>query len=581
MCAGAATFLLAGCQSEDLYNPDAVIEKYNSAWEETFGEIDANQTWNMATTRTVDVAIGYEGNYTVKLYTANPKKEGAYLLGEYEAEGQSTHSYTLAMPSALSYVYVALADENGYILKSTPLTDGAFSASFGEAAATTRTVTEYENTGSFTVSEGSAKHVYNQSLIGEFLEVIPESTSNRSATGVSATNFLYKATGKTKISIIPMYTVTAGNTYTNGITLGIYWYENGEQKTQDIWNNKVTSETTTTSSGSGGYGPGGFGPGGGQNQITTTTYTISSFAGSDDQVTWVNSGTDDMYALASNGEAFWKEYNYYRSDSINIITEGDLTLGFYIKAGSLTYYTESELNGNLAKAATFPGIGDSKKTYLGLEDYDESGDNDLNDLVVEISGVEIVDKDPDPDPDPITWTIGCEDLGSEFDYDFNDVVFSVNYVSGKETATITPLAAGGTLETYIGYTYNSTKTTIGEIHELLGGSDYETMLNTTSFTGAGEAIEIPVSTEFNIAEDMGGLFITVKKADESDNAAVEIKAPTTGAAPQMICIDGDWLWPLEKVSISEAYPKFSEWGSKYTETSEWASDYTAGSVITK
>ena len=36
-------------------------------------------------------------------------------------------------------------------------------------------------------------------------------------------------------------------------------------------------------------------------------------------------------------------------------------------------------------------------------------------------------------------------MGKDRDYDFNDIVFSVSFISGQKTATITPLAAGGVL----------------------------------------------------------------------------------------------------------------------------------------
>jgi hypothetical protein len=63
---------------------------------------------------------------------------------------------------------------------------------------------------------------------------------------------------------------------------------------------------------------------------------------------------------------------------------------------------------------------------------------DINDFMVVIEKEHVVlDNDPQP------WVIAVEDFGAKDDWDFNDVVISVGYVSGETKATLTPLAAGG------------------------------------------------------------------------------------------------------------------------------------------
>lgn len=84
-----------------------------------------------------------------------------------------------------------------------------------------------------------------------------------------------------------------------------------------------------------------------------------------------------------------------------------------------------------------------------------------------------------------TWILSAEDLGNTLDIDYNDVVIEVSHTSGRDEAYVTPLAAGGTLASFV-YFKNSDgeelplgagvigsdgKEKTGEIHELFS-NDY-------------------------------------------------------------------------------------------------------------
>ena len=154
-----------------------------------------------------------------------------------------------------------------------------------------------------------------------------------------------------------------------------------------------------------------------------------------------------------------------RSKEITIKIPENTEFGFYIKTsnGNYQYYTDASKNGTYGSRfteeyknknacyASYIDINDEK--YFCFEDWD-LGDFDLNDLVFKITGdaPELIDNDADPSA---TWDILCEDLGSSFDTDFNDVVLKVEHVSGRRSALVTPLAAGGTLASY---TFFRTKT---------------------------------------------------------------------------------------------------------------------------
>lgn len=169
---------------------------------------------------------------------------------------------------------------------------------------------------------------------------------------------------------------------------------------------------------------------------------------------------------------------------------------------------------------------------------------------------------------PNSWIIACEDLGSKDDIDFNDVVFSVEYVAGTTTATVTPLAAGGIYSAEIGYIGDDSF--IYEVHEWFnrpGENGSQLMLNTGVDSGANEdgvtatskTVTVPKNFKlsYNAANqtNMGGFFIKVS----STSKATTILGSGVGEAPQMILVPGTWKWPKERIKIYDAYPQFENW----------------------
>jgi hypothetical protein len=53
---------------------------------------------------------------------------------------------------------------------------------------------------------------------------------------------------------------------------------------------------------------------------------------------------------------------------------------------------------------------------------------------------------------------------------------------------------------------------------------------------------------------------------------------SNGAAPQMLILNPDWLWPVERTSIVLAYPGFGEWGKNYTK-SYWVNTRVYSNVV--
>lgn len=343
--------------------------------------------------------------------------------------------------------------------------------------------------------------------------------------------------------------------------------------------------------------------------------------------------------------------NVVRGQGIVVDIPEGTRFGMYLRSetaqSNLTYYSESELNNNpnvCGYAVSDDGLNQSgsvqlqqgvnpcyastfhvgDQMFLGFEDwpntYNES-DFDLNDLVLAFDGCTptIINEDPQ---EAATWILACEDLGGSFDTDYNDIVLKVEHVSGKEFATITPLAAGGTLASYIFFedpTTNASEICLGEIHQLFGrepqrSGEYGPINVGASRGSAGQSVTIPVGKDWTLAHytsedfstasqynkngnqvNMGGfgIFVLPEHAEPltgkiySTNSAFGpasiIAAPGLGEAPMMVCIpytytSGEytyvWAWPQELKTIDDgqgvgAYTKFHNWVGNHTQDGDW------------
>lgn len=253
-----------------------------------------------------------------------------------------------------------------------------------------------------------------------------------------------------------------------------------------------------------------------------------------------------------------------------------------------------------------------------FEDWAD-GDFDLNDLVFRFA-------DPVPtviDNDAVnsTWDLLCEDLGSTFDTDFNDIVIRVEYVSGRTNATVTPLAAGGTLADYLFFDGEN----LGEIHQMFGAApavsgSYEPINVTGTSRGqSGRQMSITVPNDWSMAsyqadkwdtdtqisgKNMGGFQVKVLPEGAAANAknfgdASVIAAPAVGKIPEMICVPDQYTvivneggtdyaykyqfgWAQELKSLSIAFNenehKFSSWIADYSNHSDWYK-YPSGNTV--
>ena len=193
-------------------------------------------------------------------------------------------------------------------------------------------------------------------------------------------------------------------------------------------------------------------------------------------------------------------------------------------------------------------------------------------------------EEPDERVRTIKRRVMCEDLGSTFDFDFNDLVFDVQYTreekkvdgnwvpksDGKWDATITLQAVGGTLPIYI-KNFNGT---VHNAHELMGGTLSESGIYSPVNVGTS-ATHDPVTLDMVrvTSTNPDDIVIRVTSPDKEDRGASKVTTmilPSPSGrqsfgenlAPQKICMPVDVRWTKEYQQIEWAYPHFAEWVQK-------------------
>lgn len=271
------------------------------------------------------------------------------------------------------------------------------------------------------------------------------------------------------------------------------------------------------------------------------------------------------------------------------------------------------------------------RTYFAFEDW-SNGPIDLNDLIFILDESTVTpygpgDKpiDPEEPVDPeipaYEWIIAAEDLGNTYDWDFNDMVVAVSYVTtddpAKKEIKVRPLAAGGTMPVYLMFDNPATGKTemIGkELHNWLGGASnapINVSSNGEEASGETVTIEWTGSEDFSLAShlnktgltetvtNMGGFWLLVDKEgkynassdfsnvknDDDSQAVTPNLTKGDSYSPQMICLGGQWCWPQEEQPIHEVYIGFKGWlNDPETVGAKWYgadADFDAARVVTR
>lgn len=591
----AGASIMSSCSKEtDLYDSNLAQKEYEQNWTETFGDVAADQDWNTATRATANVNL--DGEYVVKVYTSNPINSDSRLMAKYTVNGSTTFQFDA--PKSQTDVFVKAEDANGNLAINSyvSLSNGTLNIDnttkaatrAGETCNTSKgkeatievngewvgqpvykyvgtTITYYELDYLKTESVVSSWKVSDLKKIlgsdGVFAEAVKNVTKWENELNF---DFEFEMESKGPVTLDFNYRNTSGNDIVG------YFFYTGEVTTDMIDNiDKYV-----------------FIPNAAANNLVKVTHAGRGNADSyENFYTGLDFSADKIEEDKIQGTRYHLVHFDTDGNASYYFPQGTKIAFFIIQdngsaQNNKMYYSLSKLNNDQnVKCATFNYGG---TTFLGFEDYT---DDDLNDVMFFANGDFKKPEDVNPDKSTITdqgqsWIVACEDLGSTDDYDFNDIVFKVTHVSGANTATITPLAAGGTLKAEI---YNG-NTRIGEIHEMLGNSSTNenglyNVLNASNQKSGYYVVDrsnLPSATDVQLGVDgssftmsnvadggstnMGGFSIKVTK-DGTTNESVTINAPTTGSVPQMFCISDNlnWEWPTENTHIGTAYPEFNQW----------------------
>lgn len=479
----AAMLAVTACQDYDLgLTVDEI--KYKQEFEKVFGnKVDANQTWSTASRSTLDVSVDMPSTYndcTVKVYTANPRGDikNSYLLGEWKVTNGSSSKLTFDMPMDLKTAWVAIVNgDGGRIVKEAKINKNQCSADFSLGSAVTRgtstgTFSESNTWTGFPISSyyNAAYEANPETETPGFIQIYPENNLDYSR-GL-CTDFEFVATGG-DITFTHFYACTGGND-------NIYYFsydpetETLEQAYADH------SKHVALCAGAAAHTQCYVGPDG-----------LSSYGAN----AWnsISDGSIDSGILEGkiiNAPTSWNDgYNDHPNENVGSAFRGKTftisgcTPGehivFYLNPGNTLSYaagsdqiaaTRSAINKPFYQSSTgktlkpqLAGVltvGDV--TYLGFEDALSWGGHsvnpneyyDINDVVFTVTGGYTIEDHEDKIEQAMSYVIAYEDLGGSFDFDFNDIVLKATHVAGRNTATLTVLAAGGTLPVAISYAGN-------------------------------------------------------------------------------------------------------------------------------
>lgn len=556
---------LASCELAPYDEP--VTETYTKEFIKTFGLIDSEQDWNMATRASVTVNTSTPSE--VRVYAKNDNGKYA-LVGDYaDVSGQQTLEFDVQR--GVNDVLVASGS------RATIAQVGG-SVNFDQQTRTTHT-SDGTDTNGIVVEASDADPIIltGEEILKYFQSVLPENTDNRESKQITKNFSSSSAAGTITFTMYPIYWYT-GNGST-GRTVGslkdnvpdevgiAYKADDGTIVHIPVYTLMEGDELSACDTQDG-------------------TYTALG------QCT-VTYGTNTDAELKVS-----KKYEYYKSKGVKVTVPQGLNFVFYIcnnhpnYRGKGTGYIYSEQSWNtqdyyytdgttkddtkMVGAATYTY---NDKTVLCFEDWPDGGSNaggmDLNDVVFLLDPAPVI-----VDEDATEWILAAEDLGSTDDYDFNDMVLSVSHVAGYNYAEVTALAAGGMLPITVyhdGTALNDGK----EFHRWFGDYESSVMINTSSEGSKGTTVKIDVDKDFTMAsnvtgaDNMGGFSFKVVREDGTQE---NLYAPSNGEAPQMICLPKGWKWPKERTNITEAYPNFGEWGANYG-IIDWISNVVEDNVL--
>ncbi|MBR5335921.1 MAG: LruC domain-containing protein [Bacteroidaceae bacterium] len=577
-----AAVLLAACGVDEI--PVPVSEKYERDFIKTFGLIDKDQTWRMVEQATVTVDAEEPSN--VKAYV---NVNGTYhIVADYK-DVQGTQTLTFDVPANAQDVKVYV---NG-IPYGAEVDTRAFIAPDGNGVITR--ADEYV----YYTREQIEKNINDNK---NAVSVMPEGKDNRNVQGLKM-DYTALVTGdddrgdgeKDGYATYSIYPIFWNASYDH--KFGLYYFDADLNKKVEIdfYENKSGDCLQY-------YGRGAFLDWSNKWRNVETNYCYEWY-------------TDDKYSSENDYVLRGRRFDF----RLPVGT----TFGFYVnvtgKNKTRKYYSNPTLNANGRQAFSYfeaekqinVGVDGNINqtdtewaTYICVEDIpvhkedigadalgqESAGDMDYNDFIFLLRGKQThVGESGSDTSTPVEYYYAVEDLGGSYDYDFNDVVFSVSHVAGVGHLHVVPLAAGGILESFICYHGDGKEFSSNEVHSYFGlsGTGYVNTkdefttqpLKSISFAVPAYWSHTGLGGNDNAAVGSTADNGIAVKVMQKDGAVHSIRTPEEGMSPQMLILPMGWEWPTECTRIDEAYPGFGEWGAGYLDGTEWLNTVNKDKVV--
>lgn len=576
--------------------------------------IDPNQDWVMATSRTLDVSVHEKTgeNYTIKVFNAYPfsTKKDVRLLAQKDVKDGESATIKFDAPTVLKRIYVVRQSGEEYVVQIADIENERFSIVFGQVEGRSvgaKGVVRKMDTSSYIMVSKDAKQITKggdlKSLKGGayYIDGNIQYTGEKDkelSLGKDVSLYIKKGghltvDGDLKMTRNSLISVLEGGSLTIGEDLELgedkgsndspVFYNGGtvvvtgnielkEELKKGLWINEANVTTDEFEAE-------------GKAEIWNLCRLIITNNDDDEAFTLKHAVfNNEGYVHVKHGGAKWEEsvinlaggavFNITKEleieDDVELSAIGNTTL---IAAGELEIEKKTSLDGEINISAK--EVDDDDGLPDGLK---------ITERTITDTGKCTVYTEINPMPEEVptaVHTYGFEDTVDETtDYDFNDVVLHVsNLINHK--IKITLVAAGATnfitvkYRLYKDQEYQSLRFNNGqeEIHAAFGKSVSE-MINTSSPITENKD-NLPFYEIENIADDNysfvenGTICIEVTKEGKAESHQIIESEKRRGGVPYSLCVPIAWPYPKERVRIDQVYKDFAGWAKDVNSNQNW------------
>lgn len=587
--------LFSGCMKhENLFDEDKAKEEAEKNF--PVQNIDPNQDWVMAVSRTLDVTVNEKTGetYIVKVFDAYPfdTEKDVRLLAKTEVKDGSTASVKFDAPLVLERIYVMRQLGESYVIRVSDIENERFGVVFGTVEGRSvgaRNMPQFPDTSKYTeFDKKKATRITDGSQLKDLekgIWYIDSEIESKDGISLDSGACLYiekgghlKAGGTLKVRGVNSYIsvleeglltidgdFTLGNESSDKSTV---FYNGGTVEADDVDLEKKCLF------------------------INKGSFTAKDFEVKGEAEVWnrcrliITDDDDDVFAM-EKGATFNNE------GYVHVVKGGAKWEKCVINlAGNAVFEIADELEIN--DEVTLSAIGETTLIAAHKVDFDDDDDISLSGTInvscskmednpgnVNLVEVTITDTgdctvkhklNEVPEHAPSVTTYGFEDtVSGATDYDFNDVVLHVsNLIDNKIKVTL--VAAGATNAITAQYSLNNgvnyTDMSFNgesEVHAAFGKPITE-MINTN------HSITIPDSNfpsyEIENVPDGFSFATNGRICIKVDDTIIE-SHNKIGGVPYALSVPIAWAYPAERVRIDVMYEKFGGWGENMDENKDW------------